>query len=67
MASFMRFTVRQKICANRAGETPSRSPAKIAARKHPVPVADNQLKSKRAASGVGLATTGAARVMALCR
>src|SRR2546422_330189 len=38
----------------------------IAAMKHPVPVAESQLKSKRAASGVSLATTGAARDTALC-
>src|SRR4029077_1810502 len=41
--------------------SPRRSPARIAARKHPVPVAVSQLKSKRAASGVGLATTGVVR------
>src|SRR2546430_14432549 len=38
-----------------------RSPARMAARKQPVPVAVSQLKSKRATSGVGLATTGVVR------
>src|SRR5436190_353776 len=38
-----------------------RSPARMAARKQPVPVAVSQLKSKRAASGVALATTGVVR------
>src|SRR5437868_404011 len=38
-----------------------RSPARMAARKQPVPVAVSQLKSKRAASGVGLAATGIVR------
>src|SRR5436853_1928637 len=38
----------------------------IAAMKHPVPVAESQLKSYRAASGVSFVTTGAARVTALC-
>src|SRR5438876_11036162 len=38
----------------------------IAAMKQPVPVADSQVKSKRAASGASLATTGAARDTALC-
>src|SRR5437879_7677431 len=66
-ASFMRFRVDQKIFASWAGPTPSRSPATIAAKKQPVPVAESQLKSYRAASGVSLVTTGAARVSALCR
>src|SRR3989441_5417900 len=66
-ASFMRFRVDQKIFASWAGPTPSRSPATIAAKKQPVPVAESQLKSYRAASGVSLVTTGAARVTALCR
>src|SRR6267143_6561255 len=38
-----------------------RSPARMAARKQPVPVAVSQLKSKRAASVVGLAATGIVR------
>src|SRR5205809_1408360 len=66
-ASFMRLSVRQKICASWAGPSPSTRPATIAAKKHPVPVADSQLKSYRAASGVSLVTTGAARDTALCR
>src|SRR5437870_4400575 len=60
-ASFMRFSVYQKIFASWTGPTPRTRPAMIAAMKHPVPVAESQLKSKRAASGVSLATTGAAR------
>src|SRR3989454_5188726 len=66
-ASFMRFSVDQKIWASWAGPSPSTRPATIAAKKHPVPVADSQLKSYRAASGVSLVTTGAARDTALCR
>src|SRR5437660_4988264 len=65
-ASFMRFSVYQKIFASWTGPTPSTRPAMIAAMKHPVPVAESQLKSYRAASGVSLVTTGAARVTALC-
>src|SRR6266566_3559316 len=65
-ASFMRFSVCQKIFASWTGRTPRTRPAMIAAMKHPVPVAESQLKSKRAASGVSLATTGAARDTALC-
>src|SRR3989442_316748 len=65
-ASFMRFSVYQKIFASWTGPTPRARPAMIAAMKHPVPVAESQLKSKRAASGVSLATTGAARDTALC-
>ena len=38
----------------------------MAATKHPVPVAESQLKSNRAGSGVSFVTTGAARVTALC-
>src|SRR2546427_12555438 len=64
-ASFMRLSVCQKIFASCAGPTPSARPARIAATKHPVPVAESQLKSYRAASGVSLVTTGAARVTAL--
>src|SRR6266704_2380737 len=66
-ASFMRFRVDQKIFPSWAGPTPSKSPATIAAKKQPVPVAESQLKSYRAASGVSLVTTGAARLIALCR
>src|SRR2546422_7252001 len=66
-ASFMRLSVDQKILASCTGPTPSNRPATIAAKKHPVPVAESQLKSYRAASGVSLVTTGAARVTARCR
>src|SRR5205085_3272934 len=41
--------------------SPRRRPARMAARKQPVPVAVSQLKSKRAASGVGLVATGIVR------
>src|SRR6059036_49705 len=64
-ASFMRFSVYQKIFASWTGPTPRTIPAMIAAMKQPVPVAESQLKSYRAASGVSLVTTGAARVTAL--
>src|ERR1044072_92792 len=67
IATRIRTSVRQKVEASFAGLSPSSRPARIAAMKHPVPVAESQLKSKRAASGVGLVTTGAARVMALWR
>src|SRR6266516_3241775 len=64
-ASFMRLSVYQKILASCTGPNPSNRPATIAAKKHPVPVAESQLKSYRAASGVSLVTTGAARVTSL--
>src|ERR1700674_759882 len=67
MASLMRTSVFQKIFIKPIGLRPSRVPATSAAKKHPVPVAESQLKSYRAASGVGFETTGAARVIALCR
>src|SRR5580658_8270360 len=50
----------------RPGRIPSTKPEIMAAKKQPVPVAVSQLKSYLAASGVGLETTGAARVTALC-
>ena len=61
MASRIRTSVRQKIRASRFGESPSNNPETTAARKQLVPVPDNQLKSYRAGSGVGLATTGSER------
>src|SRR2546422_4043462 len=45
-ASLMRFSVYQKILASWTGPTPSTRPAMIAAMKHPVPVADSQLRSE---------------------
>src|SRR3989442_6281074 len=42
-------------------------PAKGAARKHPVPVAVSQLRSNRAASAVGFATTGVVRKTLACK
>src|SRR5580698_9370629 len=67
MASRRRTSVLQKIFINLTGPCPSNSPEMIAEKKQAVPVAESQLKSYRAASGVGLATTGAAREIALCR
>src|SRR5438477_11926261 len=61
MANRNRTTVLPKIAKVRRNPRPSRSPVTSAARKQPVPVAVSQLKSKRAASGVGLATTGVVR------
>src|SRR5580700_8746724 len=66
IASRIRTTVFQKIFINRTGPNPSSNPETIAAKKHAVPVAESQLKSYRAASGVGFATTGADRETALC-
>src|SRR5208283_5963740 len=65
MARRIRTSVRQKIFSNRTGLCPSNNPETIAAKKQPVPVAESQLKSYLAASGVGFGTTGAAREMAL--
>src|SRR5277367_3384457 len=67
IASRFRTSVFQKIFISCSGLCPSGNPETIAAKKHPLPVADSQLKSYRAASGVGLLTTGAARVIALCK
>src|SRR6266513_2566605 len=44
-ANLIRTNVRQKILASCAGGTPRKIPAKIAAMKHAVPVAESQLKS----------------------
>src|SRR6266699_3079937 len=67
IASRIRTSVFQKILINCRGLRPSSSPETIAAKKQPVPVAESQLKSYRAASGVGFNTTGTAREMALCK
>src|SRR2546421_12948002 len=61
MAKRKRTRVLPKMRNSRPKLSLRRSPARMAARKHPVPVAVSQLKSKRADSGVGLATTGAVR------
>ena len=53
IASRIRTSVFQKIFINCTGPRPSNKPETIAAKKHPVPVAESQLKSYRAASGVG--------------
>src|SRR5580698_2282772 len=67
IASRIRTSVFQNVRINFTGLKPSSNPDTIAARKQPVPVAESQLKSYRAASGVGFATTGTAREIALCR
>src|SRR6266853_3795392 len=61
MAKRNRTRVRPKIWKSLPGLSPRRRPAKIAEKKQPVPVAVSQLKSKRAASGAGFATTGVVR------
>src|SRR5437764_15193885 len=61
MANRRRTRVLPKMPSIRPKLSLRRRPAKIAARKQPVPVAVSQLKSKRAASGVGLAATGIVR------
>src|SRR5712671_5906666 len=61
MANRKRTRVLPRMPNIRAKPSPRRSPARMAARKQPVPVAVSQLKSKRAASGVGLAATGIVR------
>ena len=67
IATRIRFRVRQNTFMIWTGFNPSSSPEMTAAKKQPVPVADNQLKSYLAASGLGLGTTGRARYTALCR
>src|ERR1700674_2511605 len=61
MANRNRTRVLPRMANIRPKPSPRRSPARMAARKQPVPVAVSQLKSKRAASGVGLAATGIVR------
>src|SRR3989442_13525892 len=65
-ANLIRTSVRQKILASSTGATPRKIPAKIAAMKQAVPVAESQLKSNFAFSGSARETTGAARVTARC-
>src|SRR5215831_14482314 len=67
IANRNRTSVLPKIAKIRLNPSPSRSPAKIPERKQPVPVAVSQLKSNRAASGVGLVTTGAVRETLPCK
>src|SRR5437762_7886239 len=61
IANRNRTNVLPKMPNIRLKPSPRRSPERIAARKQPVPVAVSQLKSKRAVSDVGLATTGVVR------
>src|SRR5256885_15581009 len=61
MANRRRTRVLRKMPNIRPKLSLRSSPARTAARKQPVPVAVSQLKSKRAASGVGLAATGIVR------
>src|SRR5216683_2254278 len=49
------------------GFSPRSTPDRRAAKKQPVPVAVNQLKSKRAASAAGFSTTGVVRNTLACR
>src|SRR6266576_3008135 len=67
IANRNRTSVLPKMLKISGSLSPSRSPASSAARKQPVPVAVSQLKSNRAASGVGLATTGVVRETFPCR
>src|SRR6185369_9526640 len=64
--NLIRKSVRPKVRSSSAGDSPSSSPEKIAARKHAEPVAASQLKSNFAFSGSGCETTGAARVTPRC-
>src|ERR1700722_33574 len=61
MAKRKRQRGQPKIFRILAGPSPRIRPETRAARKQPVPVAVSQLKSKRAASAAGFATTGAVR------
>ena len=45
MASRIRTSVRQKIFISLTGPWPNNNPETMAAKKHPVPVAESQLKS----------------------
>src|SRR5260370_13058547 len=67
IANRKRTSVRPKICKILPGLRPRMTPAKRAAKKQPVPVAVSQLRSNRAASGVGFATTGVVRDTLACR
>src|SRR5579859_2410778 len=60
-AHLIRNSVCPKIFINFPGLTLRMVPPTRAARKQPVPVAESQMKGKRAPSGVGLATTGLSR------
>jgi len=59
MAKRNRNSVLPRIFMILPGPSPRTRPETRAARKQPVPVAVSQLKSKRAASAAGFATTGA--------
>src|SRR5580658_2939774 len=61
MANRRRASVPPKIFRILMGPRPRMTPERRAARKQAVPVAVSQLKSKRAASAAGLATTGGVR------
>src|SRR6266852_4943894 len=67
IANLNRTRVRPKIWNILPGLSPRMRPAKRAARKQPVPVAVSQLRSNRAASAVGFATTGAVRNTLACK
>src|SRR5580704_2274134 len=61
MAKRRRTNVPPKIFKILMGPRPRIKPERRAARKQAVPVAVSQLRSKRAASAAGLATTGGVR------
>src|SRR5204863_8624440 len=67
MANRNRTSVWPKSFMSLPGPRPRSRPARIADRKHPVPVAVSQLKSKRAASAVAFCTTGAVRNTLPCK
>src|SRR2546428_7212784 len=67
IANLNRTRVRPKIWNILPGLRPRMRLAKRAARKQPVPVAVSQLRSNRAASAVGFATTGVVRKTLACK
>src|ERR1051326_5878678 len=66
-ANRMRFNVWKKIRMSCPGDTPRIKPPTSAAKKHPVPVAENQMKGNFAPSGVGFGTTGLSREIFRCK
>src|SRR5450432_3634483 len=64
-ANRIRQAVWPKSENNLTGPTPLSNPPTMAARKHPVPVAESQMNGNLAPSGVGLTTTGLAREILL--
>src|SRR5215475_14589104 len=68
-----RTSVCQKVLASSTGANPMTSPARSAARRIPLPVAESQFSVNTASSGlvglsgVGSATTGGVRTTTLCK